>query len=158
MHEQLTYSMECSAQLIEVIWVSGMRGVDGSQRNVQQYWSKDGHLLAELDDVGCAPDSMGRTILRLQQEVEELRRRAGCNSFPEATPDRSDLARGIRASHCDMSVKVSLDARSDADRAAVLATVRQGAADPGWREPPEIGALAGPSASLPDVDRGGSHA
>lgn len=85
----MTFSMECSAQLIEVIWVSGMRGVDGSQRNVQQYWSKDGHLLAEFEDVGCAPDSMGRTILRLQQEVNELRRETGRNSLPQPTPNRN---------------------------------------------------------------------
>lgn len=63
------------AKIIEVIETVSMRGngVDTVHREVIQYWSKDGKLLAEKDP--CENDDMKKlnkvTILQLAQQLED---------------------------------------------------------------------------------------
>ncbi len=61
--KELTLKTPSKAELIEVIHTVATRGkgVHGDPiRNVDQYWSKDGELLAEKDIIGNLEENHGK--------------------------------------------------------------------------------------------------
>ena len=70
--DQMT-SFTSMVSLVELVLVTGQRGTPGALRDVHQYFAKDGRLLVEYDNVGVAPDAMGREILSLEAEVQRLK-------------------------------------------------------------------------------------
>lgn len=61
-------------ELVEVLLACFDRTGPGDEpsRPVSQYWSKDGHLLAEFDHAFHAPDVPAYEVARLRTRVEQL--------------------------------------------------------------------------------------
>lgn len=81
--EELSLKTPSKAELIEVIHTVATRGSgvhsDDPIRNVDQYWSKDGELLAEKDIIRDMEVTHGRTKKQKQkpsaQETSTVRRK-----------------------------------------------------------------------------------
>lgn len=83
------------ARVIEVVYVMSSRGGDDpcdAPRAVLQYWSKDGHLLAEHDTIFHSPDAAW--------PLEVERRRAGMAAV-EAPAAAADVGAAIAPDHDD---------------------------------------------------------
>lgn len=74
-------------ELIEVVWVSFDRVGPGDEpaRSVNQYWSKDGRLLAEFDHAFHAADVPAYEVVGLRAQVGQLLGRLRAYE-PDAAP------------------------------------------------------------------------